>query len=77
VTYAAITEEGRRVRERAEPVLAAGLSESFAGHLADADVRNLRRSLRKVLEGNGKWEEARCSGPFHDEAPVASGAPGR
>jgi len=73
VTYAAITVEGRRAAERANPVLEAGLAEVFSRHLGAGDVRNLRRSLRKILEGNGKWEEERCSGSFHEApAPVRS-----
>ena len=68
VTYAEVTREGRRAVDRANPVLEAGLAEVFSRHLGDADVRGLRRSLRKILEGNGKWQEERCSGSFHDAA---------
>jgi DNA-binding MarR family transcriptional regulator len=68
VTYAEITPKGRRALERANPVLEAGLADSFGRYLASGDVRTLRRSLRKVLEGNGKWEEERCSGLFRDAA---------
>ena len=63
-TYAAITPAGRSVADGAWPALAEGLDESFSRHLADADVRALRKALRKILTGNGKWEETRCSGEF-------------
>ena len=77
VTYAEITADGRRALDQANPVLEAGLAYSFGRHLGSGDVRTLRRSLRRVLEGNGKWEEERCSGLFRDgprgAEPTASG----
>jgi len=66
ITYASITAKGRRAVDRANPVLESGLAEVFSRPLGDADLRGLRRSLRKILEGNGKWAEERCSGSFHD-----------
>jgi DNA-binding MarR family transcriptional regulator len=74
VTYAAITAKGRGTFERTMPVFVQGVEEYFSGHLSDADVRELRSSLRKILEGNGLWEEGRCSAPsvesVHGEASV-------
>ena len=64
VTYAAITPAGREALDRSRPVMAEALETAFSRHLADADVRALRRALRKVLEGNGEWEESRCSPTF-------------
>jgi DNA-binding MarR family transcriptional regulator len=64
VTYALITSEGRRLLRDSEPVLFGALEEHFSSHLSDADVRALRRSLRKILVGNGEWEDARCSPGF-------------
>jgi DNA-binding MarR family transcriptional regulator len=61
VTFASITEAGREALDRADPAFARGLAEAFARHLEDGDVQSLRASLRKVLEGNGQWEEQRCS----------------
>jgi DNA-binding MarR family transcriptional regulator len=65
VTYAVITADGRAIVERSRPVLASALAESFSRHLGDGDVGNLRRALHKVLAGNGKWEESRCSPELH------------
>jgi DNA-binding MarR family transcriptional regulator len=72
-TYAAITEKGRITAERAWPVLAEGLTESFSRHLGDADVKALRKAMRKILAGNGKWEDTRCSVGFQEHvAPRAA-----
>jgi DNA-binding MarR family transcriptional regulator len=61
VTFASITKAGRDSLVRANPAFARGLAQSFSRHLDDDDVRSLRTALRKVLEGNGQWEEDRCS----------------
>ena len=74
VTYAMITAKGRGTFERTMPVFLEGVEEYFSSHLSDTDVREIRASLRKVLEGNGLWEEGRCSAPtvesVHQEAPA-------
>src|SRR5437867_1869388 len=57
VVYAAITRRGRLMLEKATPVFVAALERHFARHLSEADVRALRRVLRKLLVGNGQWEE--------------------
>jgi DNA-binding MarR family transcriptional regulator len=67
VVYAAITPEGRRILRDTTPVFLAGIEEHFSRHLSEADVRALRRILRKLLVGNGQWEESRCG-----TAPVSA-----
>jgi DNA-binding MarR family transcriptional regulator len=61
VVYAAITRKGRRILEDTTPVFLAGVEERFSRHLSDADVRALRKILRKLLVGNGQWDESRCA----------------
>jgi DNA-binding MarR family transcriptional regulator len=60
VVYAAVSAKGRRILDETTPLFLAGIEEHFARHLSDADVRALREILRKLLAGNGQWEEARC-----------------
>lgn len=60
VVYATITAKGRLVLEEMTPAFLAGIERHFARHLSDADVRSLRKVLRKLLVGNGRWEESRC-----------------
>jgi DNA-binding MarR family transcriptional regulator len=61
VTFASITEAGRDALSRANPAFARALAQAFSQHLTGSDVQCLRAGLRKVLEGNGEWEESRCS----------------
>ena len=61
IVYAQLTPAGRGKLEEAGPVFVGALEDAFSAHLADADVRKLRSTLRKVLEGNGAWEEDRCT----------------
>jgi DNA-binding MarR family transcriptional regulator len=70
LTFARITAAGRRALDRASPAFAASLERVFSRHLGDRDVTCLRTALRKVLEGNGVWEEERCSPAF--DAPAAA-----
>ena len=67
VTFASITDAGREALDRAAPAFARGLAQAFAHHLDDSDVACLRAALRKVLEGNGQWEESRCSPRYASE----------
>jgi hypothetical protein len=60
VVYAVISRKGRRVLEDTTPVFLAGIEEHFSRHVSDADVRALRKILRKLLMGNGQWKESRC-----------------
>jgi DNA-binding MarR family transcriptional regulator len=77
LTLATITGAGREALGRAYPAFAGALDRSFSRHLADRDVTCLRTALRKVLQGNGVWEEQRCSAEFaaHDPTPAGSSKP--
>lgn len=70
VVQVTLTGRGRRVLEKADRVFRDALRESFAAHLSERDVDELRRLMRKLLEGNGAWTEARCSPGL--EPPEAS-----
>ena len=61
VVRVTLTERGRRALEQADEVFRGALQESFAAHLSASDIAELRRLMRKLLEGNGAWSEARCS----------------
>lgn len=61
VVRVALTERGQKVLAKADGAFRQALRESFAAHLDDSDLKELRRLMRKVLEGNGAWNEARCS----------------
>ena len=61
VVRVTLTERGRRALEKADTVFREALHEAFAAHLSEADMNDLRRLMRKLLEGNGAWSEARCS----------------
>jgi len=71
VVYAAITPKGRHVLGETPPVFLSGVQNHFSKHLSEADVKALRRILRKLLTGNGQWEESRCSGIPASAAGVA------
>lgn len=60
VIYARITPAGVDAVRRGRVVFVAGLEETFSRHLSRTDVRALRRILRRLLEGNGAWEDERC-----------------
>jgi DNA-binding MarR family transcriptional regulator len=61
IVYARITPTGLGALDRANAEFIHAIEETFVRHLTAADVRTLRRSLRKLLVGNGVWEEERCS----------------
>ena len=61
VVRVTLTEGGRRALERADTVFRDALRESFAAHLSESELDELRRLMRKLLEGNGAWSESRCS----------------
>lgn len=63
-TFAAVTEEGRELTLRTMPIFRQAVRERFAMFLDAEDVAALRRALRKVLEGNDAWDDARCSPTF-------------
>jgi DNA-binding MarR family transcriptional regulator len=56
-----LTDHGREVLERADQAFQGGLEESFSSHLSEGELADLRRLMRKLLEGNSAWTPARCS----------------
>jgi DNA-binding MarR family transcriptional regulator len=60
VVQVKLTERGRTVLKQADRAFRQTLNEAFAAHLSETEVASLRRTLRKLLEGNGAWLEARC-----------------
>lgn len=61
VVRVTLTERGQKALAKADAVFRQALQEAFAAHLDESDLNELRRLMRKVLEGNGAWNEARCS----------------
>ncbi len=59
-----LTEPGRHLLAKADRVFRAALEESFGAHLSGKEVTKLRQLMRQLLEGNGAWQEARCSPPL-------------
>lgn len=57
-TYARLTPAGRSAFERVKPVYARLIHDKLAASLPAADLADLRRLLRQVLEGLGACEEA-------------------
>jgi DNA-binding MarR family transcriptional regulator len=55
-----LTDKGKQVLVRANETFRTTLHETFGEHLSDAQVADLRASLRRLLEKNGAWQEARC-----------------
>jgi DNA-binding MarR family transcriptional regulator len=56
-----LTDKGKKVLATADDTFRAELQDSFGDHLTDGEVAELRAALRKLLEKNGAWTEARCS----------------
>lgn len=74
VIYARITEAGLAALERAHGIFMAALDDSFARYLSDRETGHLRQMLRKLLEGNGAWDDHRCM-PAFDERGASAGSP--
>jgi DNA-binding MarR family transcriptional regulator len=55
-----LTDKGKKVLVNADETFRTTLQETFGEHLTDAQVADLRASLRRLLEKNGAWQEARC-----------------
>jgi len=55
-----LTDRGRTVLAEADETFRVILQETFGDHLTENAVWELRGSLRKLLEKNGAWQEARC-----------------
>lgn len=60
VVHIKLTRHGSEVLGRADRAFREGLQEVFGSHLTEEEVSALRATLRKVLEGNDAWSEARC-----------------
>jgi DNA-binding MarR family transcriptional regulator len=56
-----LTDRGRKVLGEADEAFREALRQSFSSHLSDGELAELRRLMRKVLEGNSAWTAARCS----------------
>lgn len=64
VIHGRITDAGLETLGRARATFTAGLDDAFSRHLTDPEVADLRVILRKLLEGNGVWEDQRCQPAF-------------
>jgi DNA-binding MarR family transcriptional regulator len=71
VTHGRVTDAGLRTLERARETFTAALDDAFARHLSDVEVGRLRAILRKLLEGNGAWDEHRCEPAFDGQGVAA------
>ena len=60
VVHVRLTERGRTRLAAADRALKGALANAFSAHLSESEVLTLRRLVRKLLEGNGAWAEARC-----------------
>jgi DNA-binding MarR family transcriptional regulator len=60
VVQVTLTDRGRAVLAEADRAFQETLRDAFASHLSDEEVEELRRILRKLLEGNDAWAAARC-----------------
>lgn len=56
-----LTDHGKGLLRRADRVFKDVLQETFASHLTDAELTTLRALMRRLLEKNGAWSDARCS----------------
>ncbi len=73
VTYAQLTEKGSSVLAAAQEAFGEAFEVAFAGHLSDGDVREMRRILRRLLEGNGAWAHDRCEPALVDPGAEEAG----
>jgi len=60
VVQVKLTERGRTRLAAADRAFKAALAGAFSAHLSETEVLALRRLMRKLLEGNDAWAEARC-----------------
>jgi DNA-binding MarR family transcriptional regulator len=56
-----LTDRGRKVLADANEIIRTTLQEVLGDHLTESEVTELRALLRKLLERNGAWQEARCA----------------
>jgi DNA-binding MarR family transcriptional regulator len=61
VVLVKLTGKGRKVLKQADEAFREALRESFSSHLSESELTELRRLMRKLLEGNSAWTAARCS----------------
>jgi DNA-binding MarR family transcriptional regulator len=61
VVLVKLTDQGRKVLNQAAEAFRQELRESFSSHLSEGELAELRRLMRKLLEGNGAWTASRCS----------------
>jgi DNA-binding MarR family transcriptional regulator len=61
VVLVKLTGKGRKVLNQADEAFRKALRESFSSHLSESELTELRRLMRKLLEGNSAWTAARCS----------------
>lgn len=59
-TLAVLTPKGRRILDRSRPVFLDAIRNHFSRHLTEADARELRRVLGKVLAANGHADDPAC-----------------
>jgi DNA-binding MarR family transcriptional regulator len=55
-----LTDKGKKLLADADEMFRSTLQATFGDHLSENEVAELRRALRKLLEKNGAWTEARC-----------------
>ena len=55
-----LTDHGKELLGRADRVFKDALQDTFASHLSDAELSTLRALMRRLLEKNGAWSDARC-----------------
>lgn len=73
VAYAQLTLQGSAVLARAKEAFQQAFEVAFARHLSDDDVASIRQVLRKLLEGNGAWADARCEPGLVEQRVEAAG----
>ncbi len=56
-----LTDRGRKVLVDADEIIRTNVQEVLGDHLTESEVAGLRGLLRKLLESNGAWQEARCA----------------
>jgi DNA-binding MarR family transcriptional regulator len=56
-----LTDRGRKVLADADEIIRTNVQEVLGDHLTESEVTELRVLLRKLLERNGAWQDARCA----------------
>ena len=56
-----LTDRGREVLADADEIIRTNVQEVLGDHLTEGEVAELRGLLRKLLESNGAWQDARCA----------------